>query len=226
MPYTNITFWRFINSTLSLSILPIERADSTPRSSRCPSARQKTPRSSVSVSRGRLLPSSSTVIPSIVNKGSSISLHTKAVLRTSVSIFDEKAAPVANIIASVTAGDAKLRRDKAPSTMVRSTPRRRLFAIFLLRVNVSAAPVRRTLPLVRARAVTRRPSTVCSLEMSSISATKCFCKKNCSAVVKIISGYMVISGFCVRVTASTVSPSIPIDVIAMRRRQPSRWRSM
>ena len=147
--------------------------------------------------------------------GRFISEHTNLVFLTSVSILDEYAAPVANIIDSVIAGDAKLNLDKAPSTIVISVPKRRLFSIVFFRVWVSAAPESNILPLPRALAVTNLPRIVYSSEISRISAEKRFFRKYCSAVLNIIPLYILISGFDVCVTASTVSPSIPIDVTAI-----------
>ncbi|MFR6558266.1 MAG: hypothetical protein ACLURY_10805 [Alistipes putredinis] len=95
-------------------------------------------------------------------------------MRTSSGIFPATAAPVARIIASVTAGEARLNRDRAPSTIVVPTPRDLSRSIRAFRPAVSEGPESSNLPLIFARAVISRPSAVRSRLTSRTSAASRF----------------------------------------------------
>ena len=88
-------------------------------------------------------------------------------------MLGDTAAPVASTIASVTVGDARLRRDRAPSTMVSGTPWLRNVSIWLRSIPVEAAPLSSTLPPHTTRAVTSRPSDVRRGSTAVISDTSC-----------------------------------------------------
>ena len=89
-------------------------------------------------------------------------------------MFAESAAPVAKIIASVTAGDAKLSRDKAPSTTVVCTLNCFILSISFLTPAVSAGPDKMTFPSESARAVINLPNAVLFSLTSKISETSFF----------------------------------------------------
>ena len=75
-------------------------------------------------------------------------------------MLGDTAAPVARIIASVTVGDARLRRDRAPSTMVSGMPHCLKRSICSRSSHVEAAPLNSILPEQTTWAVTSRPSEV------------------------------------------------------------------
>ena len=86
------------------------------------------------------------------------------------------AAPVESTSPSVMVGAAWLLRDKAPSTMVRSTPYSAILSSTLRTPPVVAGPDKITLPDCNTRAVTSRPKEVLSSERSTISETSCRCR--------------------------------------------------
>ena len=126
----------------------------------------------------------------------------------------EKAAPVESTIASLTAGDAVLRRESAPSIRIRSIPKS--FNERIQRFSAAAleGPLSSTLPSCSALAVTTRPRAVSSSPTSYSSERGRFWRKCFSLVAKNIPSRTVISGFAVPVTWSVVSPSIPMEVTA------------
>ena len=81
--------------------------------------------------------------------------------------------PVVRISPSVTEGDAGLLRERAPSTMVRSTPNACICAMSARMRPVEAGPASITLPSCSTRAVTKRPSEVVSSDNSQISDNNC-----------------------------------------------------
>ena len=117
-------------------------------------------------------------------------------------------------MASLTAGEAVLKRDKAPSTRIRSMPNPCTESIHRFMATALEGPLRRTFPSCRAFAVTTRPRAVFSSLTSYSSERGRFWRKCFSLVAKNIPSRTVISGLAVPVTWSVVSPSIPIDVTA------------
>ena len=79
---------------------------------------------------------------------------------------------MANTMASVTAGELRLSRERAPSTMVVSTSKRFIPWMRAFNDPVSAGPDNKAFPELTALAVTRRPNEVCCVLTSMISATR------------------------------------------------------
>ena len=94
-----------------------------------------------------------------------------AVRSTRVERLEESAAPVARTIASLTAGDALLLRDNAPSIIVRSIPKPDKPSIHLLREAVEEGPERITFPSETTFAVISLPRAVVSSDTSTSSDT-------------------------------------------------------
>ena len=99
---------------------------------------------------------------------------TKAVCCTSVFMLVEYAAPVASIMLGLTAGEARLMRDKAPSMITSSMPTRCMSFIHRFSPLDDEGPDRRILPPVKALAVTTRPNEVFSSLTSMSSETMRF----------------------------------------------------
>ena len=87
-------------------------------------------------------------------------------------MLHDRAAPVASTIASLTAGDALLLRERAPSIIVSPIPKPEMLSIHLFRDTVEEGPERITFPSRATLAVISLPKAVVSPETSTISDTR------------------------------------------------------